>query len=171
MGMTTRLIAIAALAAVLAAAHGPAASQSLGVGGNPDLPTAKQDPDTLYADALRFFNAGDLRKAERTLREALDLRRSDASFNLLMGVVQLSQGDDKDARRFLRAAVKADGDLVDARVKLGVAAARLGDEAELADQRAWLEARKTACAGACGEAGQLDAGLAEIAAAVPETDD
>jgi tetratricopeptide (TPR) repeat protein len=162
--------ALGALALVLAMlAAEPALSSGGGGGGGAEMPSAsapQYDPVVEYRKGIEAFEAKDYKKAANAFRHVVSIVPTHAPAQYLLGASLIGQGDYKHAIRPLEAALKADPNLIDAQRDLAVSYAHQGDTAKAAAQREAIVARKTACAGTCPEAAQIDAALGAIDAAL-----
>lgn len=158
-------------AAILVAGLMLAPSPALGAGGGGGAPSSggvearSVDVGKVYQQGVEALQAKDYKKAERSFRQVLSVAEKDPNANFLMALTQMGLEDSKDARKYLRTAVKADGQMAQARGWLGALEKQLGDPAKSAEQAAALEGMRTACAGSCPKAKEIDEALARIAAA------
>jgi Tfp pilus assembly protein PilF len=159
------------ITAILAAGLMFAPAPALGAGGGGGAPSSggvearSVDVGKLYQQGVEALQAKDYKKAERSFRQVLSVAEKDPNANFLMGLTQMGLDDPKDARKFMRTAVKADGQMAQARGWLGALETQLGDPAKAAEQASALEAMKAACAGSCPKARDIDEALARIASA------
>ena len=157
-----------ALFLALTTAH-PALSSGGGGGGGAEMPSTSApayDPVVEYRKGIAAFEAKDYKKAAAAFRHVVSVVPTHAPAQYLLGASLMGQGDFKRAIKPLEAALKADPSLIDAQRDLAVSYARQGDTARATVQRAAIAARKTACAGSCSEAAQIDAALGIIDAAM-----
>ena len=165
----TLLIAISILAI-----GSPAIAANGGGGGRGSAPSASGsgvDPAKRYAEGVQYLQDKKFKQAERAFDSVLDVAARDPNTNYMMALAQIGQEDFKNARKFLRNAVKYDANHAYARGWLGAVAAKLGDPAKAGEQRTALAAMKDKCAGTCPEAATIDAALARIETqlATPDT--
>jgi tetratricopeptide (TPR) repeat protein len=80
----------------------------------------------------------------------------------MMALAHIGQNDLKNARKYLRNAVKYNDEFTLARGWLGAVEAKLGDAKRANEQKAALDEMKANCAGACPDAAAIDAALARI---------
>ena len=165
------------LAASILAIATPALAANGGGSGGGEVPSTSQgrvgsfDPAKKYEEGKAFLAAKDYKKAEKAFDAVLDVAQRDANTNYMMALSQIGQEDFKNARKFLRNAVKYDSNHVYARGWLGAIEARLGDPTKAGEQRTALAVMKEKCAGACPDAATIDAALARIETqlATPDT--
>lgn len=137
-----------------------------GGGGAPSAAGTGADPAKRYAEGVQHLKAGSYKQAERAFDDVLDVARRDANANYMMSLAHIGQEDFKNARKFLRNAVKYDDNHALARGWLGAVEAKLGDADRANEQKAALAAASEKCAGACADAAVIDAGIARIDAAL-----
>jgi tetratricopeptide (TPR) repeat protein len=142
-----------------------------GGGGGPSVSGTGTDPAKRYAEGVEYLKAADYKKAEKAFDAVLDVASRDPNTNYMMGLAQIGQNDLKNARKFLRNAVKYNEEFTIARGWLGAVEAKLGDAAKANEQKAALADMKSKCAGTCPEAAAIDASLARIEThlAAPDT--
>jgi tetratricopeptide (TPR) repeat protein len=167
----TLLIAVSILAIA-----SPAIAANGGGSGGGGAPSASGggsgiDPAKRYADGVQYLKDKNYKQAERAFDSVLDVAQRDANTNYMMALAQIGQEDFKNARKFLRNAVKYDGNHAYARGWLGAVEAKLGDAAKASEQRSALAAMKDKCASTCPDAATIDAALARIETqmATPDT--
>ncbi len=161
------------IAASIAALAAPALAANGGGGGGGGAPSASgsgADPAKRYAEGVELLKAGDYKKAERAFDAVLDVASRDANTNYMMALAHIGQADARNARKFLRNAVKYDKEHMLARGWLGAVEAKFGDAAKANEQKAALAAARQACAGTCADAAVIDAGIARIDAALAAPD-
>lgn len=159
------LIAVAA-ASVVAMPALAANGGGGGGGGAPSASGSRVDPAKRYAQGVDLLKAGNYKQAEKAFDDVLDVVAKDANTNFMMGLAQVGQQDFTNARKYLRNAVKYDGNLAMARGWLGAVEARQGDMGKATEQKTALEALKAKCAGACPEAAAIDAAIARVDGAI-----
>ena len=137
-----------------------------GGGGMPSESLPRYDPAAEYQKGVAAYRAQDFKGAATAFKRVTDAVPKNAPAQYLLGSSHLLQGDFKKAKKPLELAVKYDVTMIDAQRDLGIAYAKLGDAAKAAAQRDALAAMKVACAAPCANAGQLDAAIAAVAAAV-----
>jgi tetratricopeptide (TPR) repeat protein len=133
-----------------------------GGGGGPALSGSGTDPAKRYAEGVDYLKAADYKKAEKAFDAVLDVAGRDANTNYMMALAQIGQNDLKNARKYLRNAVKYNDEFTLARGWLGAVEAKLGDAKRANEQKAALDEMKANCAGACPDAAAIDAALARI---------
>jgi Tfp pilus assembly protein PilF len=156
---------LAATAMTLVATPALASSGGGSGGGGGSGPTASGpsiDPAKKYAEGVEFLKAQDYKKAEKAFDLVLDVASRDANTNYMMALTQIGQQDFKNARKYLRNAVKYQPNFPLARGYLGAVEAKLGDPAKAAEQRTALADLKTKCAETCADAASINAALAQI---------
>lgn len=134
--------------------------------GMPSESTPQYDPAAEYQKGVAAYQAQDFKGAATAFKHVTDAVPKNAPAQYLLGSSLLRQGDFKKAKKPLEMAVKYDATMIDATRDLGIAYAKLGDVAKAAAQRDALAAMKGACGEPCAKAGQLDAAIAAVAAAV-----
>ena len=137
-----------------------------GGGGMPSETAPSYDPAAEYQKGIAAYQAQDFKGAATAFKRVTDAVPKNAPAQYLLGSSHLLQGDFKKAKKPLELAVKYDATMIDAQRDLGIAYAKLGEAAKAAAQRDALAAIKGACAEPCAKAGQLDAAIAAVAAAV-----
>jgi len=162
-------------ASVIALAATPALASSGGGGGGGGGPSvggggSNFDPAKRYAEGVAFLKAGDFKKAEKAFDNVLDVAAKDANTNYMMSLTQIGQQDFKNARKYLRNAVKYQPDFPLARGWLGAIEAKLGDAGKANEQKAALADLKTECAGTCPDAAAIDAAITRVDAAIATPD-
>lgn len=164
------------MAASILAIATPALAANGGGGGGGGAPSASGggpsfDPAKKYSEGVQFLKDKNYKQAEKAFDSVLDVAGRDANTNYMMALAQIGQEDFKNARKFLRNAVKYDQNHAFARGWLGAVEAKLGDAAKAAEQRTALAAMKEKCAAACADAATIDAALARIETqlATPDT--
>lgn len=161
---TGRLLIFAALLALPLSATGYA--NPGGGGGGTMRSGPRSDPQKDYREGIAYLQAGEYQKAERKFRKVLRVASRDANTNYLLGMSLYMQDEKKSARRYLRKAVRYDGNLINARRTLGVVEAELGDADAAKEQLAALEERRAKCADPCADASALDGAIGKIKAAL-----
>jgi TolA-binding protein len=171
--MKTKLALAAVCIAFLTTA--PAASAQLGFeDSRPKLDSSKMDKYIKsYQDAVKYYQKGQLKLAEKELTDFLDHVGEHAGANFLMGMVQVQQGDLEKARTSFVATVKLDPKMAAPHGWLGAIEAVLGNPSAAATQKAALEQMKADCAGTCPKAAEIAEGIQRIdenvaAAAAPK---
>ena len=137
-----------------------------GGGGMPSESLPRYDPAAEYQKGIAAYQAQDFKGAATAFKRVTDVVPKNAPAQYLLGSSLLRQGDFKKAKKPLELAVKYDATLIDAQRDLGIAYASLGDAAKATSQRDALATMKGACAAPCAKAGQLDAAIAAVTAAV-----
>ena len=156
-------IAIALVAAQPLSAAGGGGGGGMGM---PSESTPQYDPAVEYQKGIAAYQARDFKGSATAFKHVTDVVPKNAPAQYLLGSSFLLQGDFKKAKKPLEMAVKHDATLIEAQRDLGVVYAKLGDAAKAAAQRDALAAMKGACPAPCAKAGQLDAAIAAVAAAV-----
>ena len=134
-------------------------------GGGGSGPTASGpsiDPAKKYAEGVEFLKAQDYKKAERAFDMVLDVASRDANTNYMMALSQIGQQDFKNARKYLRNAVKYQPNFPLARGYLGAVEAKLGDPAKANEQKTALADLKSKCAETCAEAAAINQAISQI---------
>ena len=146
-----------------------------GSGGGASMPSTSApayDPVVEYRKGIEAFEVKDFKKAAAAFKRVVAVVPTHAPAQYLLGASLIGLGDYKRAIKPLEAALKAEPGLIEAQRDLAISYARKGDAAKATLQRDAIEARKTACAGACPEAAQIDSALtavnAELAGAPPQ---
>ena len=137
-----------------------------GGGGMPSESLPRYDPAAENQKGIAAYQAQDFKGAATAFKRVTDVVPKNAPAQYLLGSSHLLQGDFKKAKKPLELAVKYDATMIDAQRDLGIAYAKLGDAAKATAQRDALATMKGACAAPCAKAGQLDAAIAAVAAAV-----
>ena len=137
-----------------------------GGGGMPSESLPRYDPAAEYQKGVAAYRAQDFKGAATAFKRVTDAVPKNAPAQNLLGSSHLLQGDFKKAKKPLELAVKYDATMIDAQRDLGIAYAKLGDAAKATAQRDALAAMKLACAAPCANAGQFDAAIAAVVAAV-----
>jgi predicted Zn-dependent protease len=160
--MKTKLAQAAVCIAFLTMA--PAASAQYGItDGRPKIDSTKMDKYIKsYQDAVKYYQKGQLKLAEKELTEFLNNVGEHAGANFLMGMVQVQQGDLVKARSSFITTVKLDPTMVAPHGWLGAIEAVLGNPSGAAAQKAALEQMKAQCAGTCPKAGEIAEGIQRI---------
>jgi predicted Zn-dependent protease len=115
-----------------------------------------------YQDAVRHYQAGQYKQAEKELQQFLGRVGEHAGGNFMMGLVQLELQNLDKARTSLRTAVNLDPEMVAPRGYLGAVEAFSGNMEGAADQKTALEKMKSDCAGTCPKAGEIDTALERV---------
>lgn len=151
------------LAASILAIATPALAANGGSGGGGSPGTVGSfDPAKRYEEGKQFLDAKDYKKAEKAFDAVLDVAERDANSNYMMAMSQIGQQDFKNARKYLRNAVKYQNEFPQAMGWLGAVEAKLGDADRANAQKAALTKLKTACAGTCPDAAKIDEAIAQI---------
>lgn len=140
-----------------------------GGGGGASMPSdsaPRYDPAVEYQNGLRAYEAQDFKAAVTAFKRVVGASPKFAPGQYLLGASYLGQGNHKQAKKPLEAAVKHDPTLIEAQRDLGVTYAALGDAAKAAAQLDLLAQRRTACAETCPETARLAAAVAAIEAAM-----
>jgi tetratricopeptide (TPR) repeat protein len=171
MSVGRRLLLAATIMTLVAAPALAANGGGGGGGGGPSISGAGTDPAKRYAEGVEYMKAADYKKAEKAFDAVLDVASRDPNTNYMMALAQIGQNDLKNARKFLRTAVKYNEEFTLARGWLGAVEAKLGDAAKANEQKTALADMKSKCAGTCPEAAAIDASLARIETqlAAPDT--
>ncbi len=153
--MRMKLMQAAACAVILAFAGAPAMAQQM-VQRAPNIDSDKMDKHIKsYQDAVKYYQAGQLKQAENELEDFLDNVGEHAGGNFLMGMVRAHQGDLEKARTSFRTAVKLDPSMVSPHGWLGAVEAALGNPSAALEQKAELEKMNAACAGTCPKSAEI----------------
>jgi tetratricopeptide (TPR) repeat protein len=163
------LVAVAAMSLIATpalAANGGGGGGGGAPSGMPSASGKQVDPAKRYAEGVAFLQAKDFKKAQKAFDDVLDVAAKDPNSNFMMSLALIGQDNAKDARKYLRNTVKYDAKHVLGRGWLGAVEAKLGDAGKANEQKTALVEMKTACAGACPDAGKIDAAIAQIDAAV-----
>lgn len=115
-----------------------------------------------YQDAVRHYQAGQFKQAEKELQDFLGRVGEHAGGNFMMGLVQLELQNLDKARTSFRTAVNLDPAMVAPRGYLGAVEAFSGNMQGAAEQKTALEKMKTDCAGSCPKAGEIDTALERV---------
>ena len=153
------------IAASILAIASPAIAANGGGSGGGSAPSASGsgvDPAKRYAEGVQYLQDKKFKQAERAFDSVLDVAARDPNTNYMMALAHIGQEDFKNARKFLRNAVKYDANHAYARGWLGAIEAKLGDPAKAGEQRTALASMKEKCAGTCPDAAVIDASLARI---------
>ena len=168
-GIANRIATGIAMAFAMVAAQPLSAAGGGGGGGGSGMPsksTPQYDPAAEYQKGVAAYKAQNFKGAATAFKRVTDAIPKNAPAQYLLGSSLYQQGDFKKAKKPLEMAVKYDATLIEAQRDLGVVYAKLGDAAKAAAQRDALAAMKGACPAPCAKAGQLDAAIAAVAAAV-----
>ena len=161
-------------AAVITLVATPALAATGGSGGGGGAPSASGgpsiDPAKRYAEGVDFLKANNYKQAEKAFDQVLDVAQRDPNTNYMMSLAQIGQQDFKNARKYLRNAVKYQANFPLARGWLGAIEAKLGDAGKANEQKTALGDLKTKCAGTCPDAGVIDQAIARIDAALTAPD-
>lgn len=163
-----RIIATVAAGLALAWSGPPLLADPGGGGAGSSVPGSsapQYNPAADYQKGAAAFTARDYKAAAAAFRRVAAAVPKHAPAQYLLGASYIGMGDFKKATRPLEQAVKLDPTMIDAQRDLAIAYGRTGQAAKAAKQRAGLEARKAACAGACAEKARIDAALSAIDAA------
>jgi len=168
--MTLRTVSHAILlGAALTAAPLAAAGGGGGGGGGMSTPsqeTPRYDPAVEYQNGVSAFRGGDFEAAASAFKRVVDVVPKNPQAQYLLGSSLLQQSDFKKAKKPLEAAVKYDKTMIDAQRDLGIVYAKLGEAPKAAAQRDALSAMQTTCGSTCASAGQLQAAVAAVDAAL-----
>jgi tetratricopeptide (TPR) repeat protein len=139
-----------------------------GMGGAPSAEIPAIDPVQRYRDGMAALDAKNYRDAQRAFRDVLTVQAKDPNANYMLGAAFIGDNKLKNARSPLERAVKVSADFALARGWLGYVYAKTGDPAKADEQKNALLALKTACAGACKDAVEIDAAIKRIEGAVAD---
>ncbi|MDP3737984.1 MAG: tetratricopeptide repeat protein [Hyphomonadaceae bacterium] len=128
------------------------------------------DPAKRYEEGKQLLKAKEWKKAEKAFDDVLNVAARDPNSNYMMALAQAGQEDYKNARKYFRNAVKYQNNFPQAMGWLGAVEAKLGDAGKANEQKTALTKLKTACAGTCPDAGNIDAAIAQIDAALTAPD-
>lgn len=163
MGFGRKLLLAASVMTLVATPALAANGGGGGGGGGPSVSgSSGADPAKRYAEGVEYLKAADYKKAEKAFDAVLDVAGRDANTNYMMALTQIGQNDYKNARKYLRNAVKYNEEFTQARGWLGAVEAKLGDAAKANEQKTALAGMKSECAGTCPEAAAIDAALSKI---------
>jgi tetratricopeptide (TPR) repeat protein len=140
-----------------------------GGGGGGSLPSStapSYDPAAEYQKGVAALEAQRFAEAKRAFDRVIAAAPRDANTQYMAGLARVGLDDWKGARRFFERAVKLEPDLVRAREQLGVTLAKLGERPEAEAELAALQARASACADACPQAGELKSAIGAVTAAL-----
>jgi TolA-binding protein len=156
------ILALAAVCAALAAA--PVASAQISrAAPQPKVNQDKMDSSIRdYEDAVRFYQAGQYKQAEKELQQFLGRVGEHAGGNFIMGLVQLELQNMEKARTSFRTAVNLDPTMVAPKGYLGAVEAFAGNMQGAMEQKTALEKMKAECAGTCEKAGEIDTALERV---------
>jgi tetratricopeptide (TPR) repeat protein len=163
MGFGRKLLLAATVMTLVATPALAANGGGGGGGGGPSVSgSSGVDPAKRYAEGVEYLKAADYKKAEKAFDAVLDVAGRDPNTNYMMALAQIGQNDLKNARKFLRNAVKYNEEFTLARGWLGAVEAKLGDAAKANEQKTALAEMKSKCAGSCPDAAAIDAALSKI---------
>jgi TolA-binding protein len=171
--VNTKLMRAAACAALLALAAPGSLAQD-GLTARPNADSSKMDKHIKsYQDAVKYYQSGQFKLAEKELISFLDKVGEHAGGNFIMGMVQVQLGDLEKARTSFRIAVKLDPTMVAPHGWLGAIEAALGNPKAATDRKAVLVKMQADCAGTCPKAGDIAEAIQRIdenvaAAAAPK---
>lgn len=165
-----RMAGRVALAAALICSTGAVIAAGGGGGGGggsmPSTSTPSYDPAEDYRKGVTALGAEDYKTARKALDRALKAVPRDANANYLAGLAHAGDGDVKGARGLFEKAVRYDANLIPAHRELGVAYAKLGDQAKAQAELDLLKQKQATCATTCAEAAELQKGVDAISAAM-----
>ncbi len=171
MGFGRRLLLAATVMSLVAT---PAlAANGGGGGGSVETPSASgrgMDPAKRYAEGMELLKASNYKKAEKAFEDVLNVAARDPNTNYMMALSQIGQQDFKNARKYLRNAVKYKADFSLARGYLGAVEAKLGDAEKANEQKAALADLKAKCADTCPDAAAINQAIAQVDAALATPD-
>jgi Tfp pilus assembly protein PilF len=146
----------AATCAVLLAFAAPSALAQEVYARAPNIDNSKMDKHIKsYQDAVKYYQTGQLKLAEKELEKFLGNVGEHAGANFLMGMIRVQEGDLEKARTSFRTTVKLDPAMVSPHGWLGAIEAALGNPSAARAQKAELEKMKEACAGTCPKAAEI----------------
>jgi tetratricopeptide (TPR) repeat protein len=154
-------IALAAIVGAPAVADSPSGGSPM-----PNVSGPKFDPAARYQEGVRFLQANQFKDAKKAFGQVLGVAPKDAATNYMMALADIGLDDKKDARKYLRNAVKYKDDLIEAKGWLGAIEFQTGESQKADEQKTALEGLKATCAGTCDKAKVIDEALARIAAAM-----
>lgn len=150
----------AALALPLAANPGGSGSSA------PSMSAPQFDPAAEYRKGIEALEAQNWKEARKAFDRVLAVAPRDGTVNFLAGLAYAGSGDLKGAKRHYERAVKADKDLVDARLQLGLTYLKLGDRAKAESALAGLKAMQAECGAGCAKAADIGKAVDALAAAL-----
>ncbi len=115
-----------------------------------------------YQDAVRYYQSGQFKLAEKELTDFLGKVGEHAGGNFMMGLTQVQLGDLEKARSSFRTTVNLDPAMVAPRGWLGAIEVVLGNPQAAADQRAVLAKMHEDCKGTCPKAADIAQGIQRI---------
>jgi len=161
--MKTKLMQAAACAALLMLAAPAALAQGSISSTRPKQDIGKMDDYIKsYQDAVKYYQTGQFKLAEKELLSFLEHVGEHAGGNFLMGLVQIELQDLEKARTSFRAAVRLDATMVGPHGYLGAVEAVLGNMPGAVAQKTTLAKMKTDCAGKCPKAAEIDQAIQRV---------
>ena len=132
----------------------------------PSASAPRYDVNVEFKKGMDALQAGDFAAADHAFGRVLQVIPQDANSNYLAGLAKAGLGKLKDARRYFEKAVKYDDNLILAYQELGVTWAKLGEPDKAKAVLDELKRRASACADTCQQAGDLQAAIPAIEAAL-----
>lgn len=140
-----------------------------GGGGGFSGSSSSYDAVEEYRNGVAYLEAQEYKKAETAFERVIDVAPDHAGANYLLGVAYEAQAKDKLAQRAYKKAVRQDGNIIDARLRLALISVKLGDSDAALAERAVLAGRRAACDEPCADAEALDQAVASIDSALAGT--
>lgn len=139
------LLGLAVSALPVAAASGGGSGGTLPSQSAPEI-----DPVQAYRQGVQHYRAGEYAEAEAILRRGVRQARRDARMHYVLGLSRFAQEKFRTARRSFQSALRYNGDLHDARLKLGlIFLQKPNTRSKAIEQLAELDARLETCAETC----------------------
>ena len=156
-----------ALALGVAAGMAPALAQSSGGGGSgggqmPSFSAPQYDPVQEYQQGMADYQAEKFKSAAGHFQNVADAQPRDANTWYMLGASKSGAGDLKGAEKALTKSVKLDPAPIATHRDLAIAEAKLKENDKANAELTVLNARSSACNGACAEAADIKAAIAAV---------
>jgi tetratricopeptide (TPR) repeat protein len=140
---------------------------NMGSGGlSPSTSAPQFDAAAEYRKGIEALKASRFADARKSFMMVLGVAPRDAATNYLTGLSLVGLNDLKGAVKYFEKAVKADQQLIPARMDLAVTLAKIGDRAKAEAELAKLKDIQAKCAAKCAQAADLDKAIASVTAAI-----
>ncbi len=135
---------------------GAAASNS-----NRSVSQPAYNPVVDYQAGLQFLQAGEFKKADRSLGKVVKATRRNANANYYMGLAKAGQNNHKSSVRYFKAAARYNKTMYEAHGSLGAAYAHTGKTEKAQDVLAKLDGFAAEC-GTCAQSARIKAAQDQI---------
>jgi tetratricopeptide (TPR) repeat protein len=134
----------------------------MGGGSMPSFTAPQYDPVQEYQQGMSDYQAGQFKSAARHFENVTDTQGHDANAWYMLGMARSGAGDLKGAEKSLAKSAKLDPAPFATHRDLALTEAKLKENDKAQAELAVLTQRSTECNGACAEAADLKAAIAQV---------